>query len=286
MEGRRSTRRAMRAGQTTVWSDANAYNEYVGRWSRLAAEEFLKSLARPSGGRWLDVGCGTGGMADSIRRTYAPELVVGADIAEASIAYARARIADARIHFVAAAAEALPVGSGCFDTVVSGLTLNSLRRADLALVAMRRVARAGGTVAAYVWDYAGEMQMIRRFWDAAIALNPDAAALDPGRTDTICHPARLSDLFEKADLTRVETWALDVPVVFRDFDDFWLPFLSGQGLAPAYCMSLPSDERVRLRERLRATLPIAPDGRIHLIARAFAVRAATRLDSKRKRPLT
>lgn len=263
----------MKTGGANIWADGDAYEGYVGRWSRLAAGEFLRWLALPRGGRWLDIGCGTGVMAQAIERICAPGEVVGVDASEAFVAYARARNADT-IHFVAGAAEALPVETGSFDAVVSGLALNSLRHTESALAEMRRAARPGGEIAAYVWDYAGEMQMMRLFWDAAAAFDTRAAAVDPGRADTMCHPGRLADLFRNAGLARVVTRVIDVPTVFRDFADLWLPLLSRQGMAPSYCMSLSGNERVRLRERLRATLPIAPDGRIPLIARAFAVRGA------------
>jgi hypothetical protein len=137
---------------------------------------------------------------------------------------------------------------------------------------MRRVVRPGGTVALYVWDYAGEMQLMRHFWDAAAALDPRAAELDEGRRFPICRPVRLAGLFRDLGLARVETGTIDVPTVFTGFDDFWAPFLGGQGPAPTYAMSLDDRHRDDLRERLRTALPAGPDGRISLIARAFAVR--------------
>jgi hypothetical protein len=117
------------------------------------------------------------------------------------------------------------------------------------------------------------MQMMRRFWDAAVALDPDARAKDEGARFPLCQPDALAALFEGAGLRNVETRAIDVPTVFKDFDDFWSPFLFAQAPAPAYCMSLREEKRAALRDHLRKTLPARPDGSIHLIARAFAVRA-------------
>ena len=114
--------------------------------------------------------------------------------------------------------------------------------------------------------------MMRRFWDAAAALDPRGDAIDEGKRFPICRPEPLQALFEAAGLGRVETRAIDVPSHFRDFDDYWTPFLGGQGPAPAYCMSLDEAGRTALRERLRQTLPRQPDGSIQLIARAWAVR--------------
>jgi hypothetical protein len=137
---------------------------------------------------------------------------------------------------------------------------------------MARVARSGGEVALYVWDYAGEIELMRRFWDAAAALDPRGAEIDESKRFPICRPEALRRLLDAAGLAGVETRAIDVPTVFRDFDDYWTPFLGGQGPAPGYCVSLPEEARAKLRERLRASLPTQPDVSIHLIARAWAVR--------------
>jgi hypothetical protein len=130
-------------------------------------------------------------------------------------------------------------------------------------------------VALYVWDYAGEMQLMRHFWDAAVALDPTAADKDEGRRFPICEPEALARLFDAAGLRAVATRAIDVPTVFSTFDDYWTPFLSGQGPAPGYAMSLTEERRAALRERIRATLPIAADGSIPLRARAWAVRGTS-----------
>jgi hypothetical protein len=137
---------------------------------------------------------------------------------------------------------------------------------------LARVTRPGGEVALYVWDYAGRMELMRRFWDAAIALDPGALRFDEARKSPICQPEPLRALFEGAGLSRVETRAIEVPTTFRDFDDYWTPFLGGQAPAPAYCRSLTEDARTQLRESLRASLPANPDGSIPLVARAWAVR--------------
>jgi hypothetical protein len=137
---------------------------------------------------------------------------------------------------------------------------------------MARAVRRAGTVAAYVWDYAGQMELMRYFWDAAVALDRDALALDEGRRFPICQPAPLVDLFTHAGLCDVQARAIDVPTRFRDFDDYWTPFLGGQGPAPGYVMSLDERRRDALRDRLRTSLPAAADGSIQLTARAWAVR--------------
>jgi hypothetical protein len=116
------------------------------------------------------------------------------------------------------------------------------------------------------------MQFMRYFWDAAAALDPAARDLDEGPRFPICNPEALRDLFQHTGLNQVETRPIDIPTHFRDFDDYWNPFLGGQGPAPMYAMSLSEERRTQLRERVRGSLPSAPDGSIPLIARAWAVR--------------
>ncbi len=217
------------------------------------------------------MGCGTGVLTRAILELAAPHEVFGIDPSDGFLAYARSHTADARAHFQTGDARGLPFEAEAFDAVVSGLVLNFVPDPAQGLAAMRRVARPGGAVAAYVWDYAGQMQMMRYCWDAAGALDPAALDLDEGRRLPICRPEVLGKLFETAGLSRLEVRAIDVPTDFRDFDDYWSPFLVGQAPAPSYVASLDEARRLELRERIRAALPVAPDGSIHLIARAWAV---------------
>ncbi len=261
----------------TIWASGSPYEAYVGRWSRLVAREFLPWLAAPSRGRWLDAGCGTGVLSEAILREADPAEVVGCDPSDGFIAYAREHIGDERATFEVANAQALPFEDARFDAIVSGLVLNFLQAPERGLEEMVRVARPSGTVAAYVWDYADQMQLIRRFWDAAAALDPTARDLDEGRRFPVCRPERLERLFRDAGLEDVAVRSIEVPTVFRDFDDYWAPFLGAQGPAPSYAMSLGEQQRVALREQIRAGLPAADDGSIRLIARAWAARGTTGL---------
>lgn len=256
----------------SIWASGDAYEPYVGRWSRVVAREFLAWLDVPHGSRWLDVGCGTGALSATILGHTQPAAVTGIDASAEYAAYAAEHISDPRATFQKADAQALPFPDGSFDAAVSGLVLNFLPEPARGLAEMARVTRPGGVVAVYVWDYAGEMQLMRHFWDAAAALDPAAAELDEGRRFPICQPEALEQLFAEAGLAKSEVRAIDVPTVFRDFDDYWSPFLGGQGPAPAYAMSLSDKHLVALRERIRAGLPVATDGSIPLIARAWAAR--------------
>jgi SAM-dependent methyltransferase len=261
---------------TDTWAVGDAYEPYVGRWSRLVAREFLTWLGAPGGAAWLDVGCGTGALSQTVLGMADPAAVVGVDPSPGFLATARARLAGHPAHLVVGDARRLPLAGDRFDAVVSGLVLNFVPEPARALREMARVARPGGRVAAYVWDYADGMELIRRFWDAAAALDPAAAELDEGRRFQLCRPEPLAHLFQDAGLAGVEARPIDVPTRFRDFDDYWTPFLGGQGPAPGYAMALDEPRRARLREELRARLPVTADGSIPLVARAWAVGGRTR----------
>ena len=255
-----------------VWASGDAYEPYVGRWSRLVAREFISWLDTPPNKDWLDVGSGTGALCGVILATASPRQVTGIDPSDGFVSYARHKVVDPRVIFQVGDAQKLLVADASFDATVAGLVVNFIPDQEKAVSEMKRVTRAHGVVAAYVWDYAGEMQMMRHFWNAAVAMDPSATSLDEGRRFPVCHPEPLADLFWRAGLADVKTRAIDVPTIFRNFDDYWTPFLGGQAPAPGYCMSLSEDRRVALRERIRAKLPIKSDGTIHLIARAWAVR--------------
>jgi SAM-dependent methyltransferase len=264
--------RVMAEPRSEVWAIGDAYEPYVGRWSRLIARELVAWLGVSTRSRWLDVGCGTGALTQAILDGVDPSGVTGVDSSEGFLAAARRRITSAAARFELGDACALPVASACVDAAVSGLVLNFIAKPIDAVREMVRATRSGGCVAVYVWDYAGDMQLMRRFWDAAIAVDPDAVELDEGRRFPICHERPLGELFESAGLVNVAVRPIVVPTVFRTFEDYWAPFLGGQGPAPSYCMALAPDVRGRLREQLRTTLPTGTDGSIALVARAWAAR--------------
>ena len=255
-----------------VWAAGDLYEPYVGRWSRPVARTFLEWLSVPAGMDWVDVGCGTGALTQTILAHAGPRSVKGVDPSPGFIEYAKARVTSGRASFEVGDAQSLPLDTASVDAAVSGLVLNFVPQPHRAITEMVRVTRHGGVTAAYVWDYAGKMELMRYFWDAAVALDPTAYELDEGRRSPICQPHPLTELFAQAGLHDVEVRPIDIPTNFRDFDDYWSPFLGGQGPAPGYAMSLDEARRDVLRDRIRSKLPIAEDGAIHLIARAWAVR--------------
>lgn len=258
-----------------AWRHADAYERYMGRWSRQVAPPFLRWLAPQSALRWLDVGCGTGALCAAILARCAPTSVVGIDPSEGFLRKAHEQLGE-RVRLECAAADALRLPDGAVDVTVSALMLNFAPDADAAVREMRRVTADGGIVAAYVWDYTGRMDLIRSYWDAARELDPTVQSQDTGARVAICRPEALAALFERGGLADVTTQGIEIALPFVNFDDFWQPFLGGQGPAPAHAMSLPEAARERLREMLRERLPPRADGSIELGARAWAVRGVVR----------
>ena len=256
-----------------TWERGSPYEQYVGRWSRRLAPPFLEWLNVPAGRRWLDVGCGTGALCAAIVDRCVPASVTGIEPSEGFLNTARENLAG-RAAFHQGSATVIPLGDASVDVVVSGLVLNFVPDPRAALAEMVRVTDKGGTIAAYVWDYAGKMELIRFFWDAAAALDPDAVKMDEGVRFPLCRPDALEKLFTGAGLQGVAVKPLDITTPFRNFDEYWQPFLGGQGPAPAYAMSLDETTRAHLRDHIRERLPIEADGSISLIARAWAARAS------------
>jgi ubiquinone/menaquinone biosynthesis C-methylase UbiE len=255
-----------------TWERGNPYEQYVGRWSRQVAPLFLSWLSLPGGRRWLDVGCGTGALCAAIVDRCSPSSVAGIEPSEGFLKTAQENLAGrAALHH--GTATSIPLGDASVDVAVSGLVLNFIPDPRAALLEMARVTEKGGTIAAYVWDYTGKMELMRYFWDVAVKLDPAAAKMDEGIRFPMCRPEALEKVFAEAGLKEIEVRAIDIPTLFVDFDDYWRPFLGGQGPAPAYAMSLDETARARLRDGLRARLPTGATGSISLTARAWAARA-------------
>jgi len=259
------------ASPPEAWELGSPYERYVGRWSRVVAPRFLAWLQVRDGLRWLDVGCGTGALCAAIADGCAPAALTGVEPSEGFLQAAAANLRG-RARLQAGSASSIALDGASVDVVVSGLVLNFVPDLEAALAEMVRVVVPGGVVAAYVWDYAGRMQLMRHFWDTAVALDPAAARFDEGLRFPLCHPDALDRALRRAGLVDVGTAAIDIDTPFADFDDYWTPFVGGQGPAPAYAMSLDAAARERLRAALHARLTREADGSIALSARAWAVR--------------
>ncbi|MFD3403390.1 class I SAM-dependent methyltransferase [Kribbella sp. NPDC058693] len=247
------------------WSDGGVYESFIGRWSRLVAAEFVDWLQQPAALRWLDVGCGTGVLTNTILRAAEPAAVLGIDPSAGFVEYARQAVQDQRASFDVRSAAELP--DGPFDVVVAGLVLNFIPER---VEALRRMREIGSTVAVYVWDYAEGMQLLRYFFDTMLELRPQDAHHDEGSRFGFCTAEGLEGLFHESGFGDVRTREIVVPTVFTSFDDYWQPFLGGTGVAPAYLRSLDPADQEAMREGVRERLPIEADGSIRLTARAWA----------------
>lgn len=258
------------------WNNADSYESYIGRWSRLVAYEFIKWINQGDNLTWLDAGCGTGALSDTISKLTKPKKIIGIDPSDNHIQFAKDyfRLND-RASFLVGDATKIPLQDNSVDIVVSGLVLNFINDIRKAIAEFKRVCRNNGMICGYVWDYSAKMEMIRYFWDAAIFLSDDAIEKDEAVRFPLCNANLFRQLFQSEGLSDIETTLIDVPAIFNDFDDFWKPFLSAQGPAPGYCMSLPEEDRQELKQKIFESLPVENDGSIHLIAGAIAIKAMT-----------
>ena len=252
------------------WSSGEIYESYVGRWSRLVAAEFVAWLDQPAGLRWLDVGCGTGALTSTILRTADPASVLGVDPSAGFVEYARKTVTDERASFEVRSAAELP--DGPYDAAVAGLVLNFIPER---VEALRRMREIGSTVAVYVWDYSDGMELMRYFFDAMIEVRPQDREQDEGLRFAFCTAHGLDGLFSESGFTTVDLREIVVPTEFASFDDYWQPFLGGQGVAPAYLRALDEPDQLALREAVRSRLPIEADGTIRLKAKAWAAKAVS-----------
>lgn len=257
-----------------AWKSGDSYEYYMGRWSRLVAETFIEWLAPSSGLKWLDIGCGSGALSEAIANNSEPAALTAIDQSEEFVRVAQKRLG-ARVHCRVGNALSLPMDNSSVNIAVSGLVLNFLAEPEMALAEMMRVTAAGGTVGLYIWDYAGKMDFLRYFWDAAVDIRPEASNLHESRRFQDSNAGALKRLFENAGLAAIETQSIEITTHFRDFDDYWKPFLGGQGPAPSFVMSLDEDHKNRLRQTLKARLRSEPDESISMEARAWAVKGQT-----------
>jgi len=259
-------------GLSDKWEAGVTYEDFMGRWSRLLAPRYVSWLPVRPTAHWMDVGCGTGALSDAICAGAQPASVVACDPSDAFVEYARQHQVDRRITFVVAAVGQLPTRPRGFDSVASALALNFFPKPEAAIEEMRRIAATNAVVSACVWDYAGRMEFLRRFWDSAAALDPNASDLDEGRRFPICRPDALVALFRGGGLGHVVCESIEIRTRFSTFTEFWTPFLGGTGPAPSYVASLESRQQEALAEHLERSLPREADGAICLVAKAWVVR--------------
>jgi SAM-dependent methyltransferase len=255
------------------WTSGAAYDQWMGRWSRSLAEQFLQWLDIPRGARWLDVCCGSGVVTEAIAERWSPKLIAGIDASPSQIAFAKEQRNRPGIGFGVSDATSIPFPDASFDVAVCGLGLNYISEPIRALGEMQRVTSAEGVIAVYVWDYAQGAGFLRRFWDVAASVDPEAANFDQARRFPMCTPDGLRKLLEAVHCKGIEVKALEIVTRFEDFEEYWAPLLSGQGSAPNYLCSRSEEIKSEIRKRLQASLQAEGKESIELPARAWAVSA-------------
>ncbi len=257
-----------------AWQAGDSYEAYMGRWSRQIAPRFLDWLGAKANLDWLEIGCGSGALSATILDRCNPKGLISIDPSEGFVSTAQKNVPDERAEFRVGDAQELALESASRDVIASALVLNFVPDKEMALAEMKRVARPGGMIGFYVWDYpGGGMELMRTFWNAATALDPGASEFNEDGRFPFCTPDGLIDLVSGAGLPSVECAPIEVPTVFRDFEDYWHPFTLGAGPAPGYCVNLDPGARKRLKDKLSDSLPRRDDGSIALKARAWAIKA-------------
>jgi len=261
-----------RAQSRNMFADAQAYERFMGRWSRLLAPKFLAFAGIGDATSVLDVGCGTGALSLEVAARNRKALVMGVDLSKEYVAYANQQDHDQRARFEAGDAQHLLYPDGSFDAALSMLVLNFIPQPQQAVTEMRRVTKPKGRVAAAVWDYGDGMQMLRTFWNAAVSLDPGVEKVDEKHMP-LCRSGELRDLFTRAGLDHVNEKAVEIELRFQSFDDYWEPFMLGQGPAGAYMKTLNAEKAGALRDRVRRRIETEFGGpSFRLGARAWAVR--------------
>ena len=257
--------------ETKMFAVSAGYERFMGRWSRLLAPPYIAFAGVKNGDRVLDVGTGTGSLAAALEASLPASEIVGIDPSEGFIAYARKNAKSPRVHFEVGDAQALKFKDGSFDNTLALLVMNFIPDHNKAVAEMRRVTRAQGTVSACVWDYDSGMQMLRFFWDEAIALDPAVEPKDE-RHMKLSREGQLGDLW-RAGLINIKEEPLLIDQAYSSFNDYWEPFTNGAGPGGAYVVSLSEDRRQQLEVRMRKRLlGDRQDGPFTLRARAWCVR--------------
>ena len=251
-----------------MFTATEAYDRHVGRYSNQLGRKLIAAAGVKPGQKALDIGCGPGALTSELVAVLGAQNVAAAEPSEPfAQACAQRTGADVRI----AAAEDLPFADDAFDVTLSQLVVNFMRDAHQGLSEMVRVTRPGGTVAAAVWDYGGEMTLLRRFWDTALALDPAAIDKDEAQNMRFATPPELEALWSTR-LQDVQVTDAVASADYEGFEDLWAPFAKGVGPAGAYALTL--DDQAPFKAEFRRRLDVG-DEPFTLTARAWIATGTT-----------
>ena len=256
-----------------MFADAEAYERFMGRWSRLVAPLLVDATNVPDRGRFLDVGSGTGALAFTLAERKRQAYVRGIDPSKEYVEYANSRnpFRD-RVTFETGDAQQLRLADASFEASLSLLVFNFIPDPGKALREVRRVTKPGGSISAAVWDYGEGMRMLRTFWDGAVSIDAAAERLDE-RHMPLCRGGELSNLWREGGLENVQEQPLTISMKFESFVDYWDAFLLGQGPAGAYVRTLGQDQVRALRDAVKTRVaPSAEGSSLTLSARVWSVR--------------
>src|SRR3974390_861079 len=258
--------------EAKMFAASAGYERFMGRWSRLLAPIYVSFAGVKNGDRVLDVGTGTGSVGAGVEAAMPASEIVGVDPSESFIAYAQKNAKSTRTRFEVGDAQALKLNEASFDNTLALLVMNFVPDHRKAVTEMRRVTRPQGIVSACVWDYDRGMQMLRFFWDEAVALNPAIEPKDE-RHMKLSHQGELSDLWGQAGLINIKEEPLTIDQAYSSFNDYWEPFTKGAGPGGAHVVSLSQERREQLEARMRKRLlEDRGDGPFKLTATAWCVR--------------
>ena len=259
-------------GKRGMFADAEAYERFMGRWSRLVAPQLVDFTDVPDRGRFLDVGSGTGALAFALAERKPQALVRGIDPSKEYVAYADSMNPfPGRVSFGTGDAQRLRLADASFDASLSLLVFNFIPAPAKAIQEVRRVTKPGGRISAAVWDYGDGMRMLRTFWDAAVSFDPKAEKLDEKHMP-LCRAGELSELWRQAGLENVREKPQMITMRFESFADYWDSFLLGQGPAGVYVRTLNRDQVRALRGDVKSRVsPSTENTPISLSARVWSV---------------
>jgi len=254
--------------EAKMFTMGSAYEQYMGRWSRLLVPGYLQFVGAKDGQRFLDVGTGTGAVAAAVEAALKSSQVAGIDPSAGFVGYAKKNAKSDRVQFEVGDAQALRFGDASFDQTMALLVVNFIPDHDKAIRELRRVTRPGGVVSSCVWDYGEGMESLRIFWDEVVALDP-AAEPKHERNMKLTRQGQLGGLWKSAGLANIQEKPLVIDQAFASFDDYRGPFLKGTGPGGAYVAALSEDRRQQLEKNLRGRLG---NGAFTLKAKAWCVR--------------